>query len=1387
MLRSFGLPLRVRWLLDNEEACFHGAKLQHDGLVQVNTQSELWPLVRQEMPAFLCASCESVWWAQALACSRPNIVAVSAPCQPWSAAAYAHGLNDPDGRLLLHVFALLSALTPEIILLEQVEGFKNHSHFPFVRQAWQDSGYQEVWSSVFDLVEACPGSRRRYMMMLKRADVYLKPHVFEWPVLPRRPNLGSFDCIVTAPHAVLEACSLGRELLAKYLDPWYLPPSQHGSTGPSPQAYRLKTDTDRAPCFMAQYHYQHELPEAMLSRQGMFGCLYAAREVPPRFFAGAEIAMIHCAVAPIWLPKDDRLQMRLLGNGLSPWHSCGPLTLAAQALLAGPTRISTAQAMLQCLSMRLKASTSQAIDLPDAWIWCSKTAALEPLLAALDSWQPRQCLPDSAQRFAQFVLQAETTEVQCVLAPGLDVEVLFRDIGLDLPQECLGQLHMEPFSIIEADMPMQLGAEACLELELLPALPWISVRPPGTADQALLTIAGRQRYYFLNRLCPWFVWAVSRVLAFEGRPEGDAFATDCWVNQWGHCVTCRADLTGFLQLQWCGRSVESSLFRCSLEDLACLQVLQPIAPFRLAVEGPLALPFCRTFPVSIVEALGWHTQLLPSIVSGALGSNAAVGETAALDHVRAELLFAPTPNRFQVPALRLPYFCSCQLLSGLLQEIQQVALDTSPKQVEAKVQLEGATLWIGSLPEDLTFDDVLELWAAAGRQLGSPSAARVYSGPKQIDPDLTLAEAVIGPCPPGFLTKGGRVLVSLMPESRGGGAKDQKFKEAQSGLATFLLDRGLALQEVTLVADQLMSQAGAARVQRVLDLLDAGNQWFQLQALAKQFNVPLPEAQPRTARAANTVLQEATRRAQQPRPQPQAADFQLVPGYFRNADGSSAKVLTKMLPGTSGVILCDASDANRLISDFSKSCVDELGVVVLGHHCPHASSCEGSLGVPAVTLQGDQVILHACWHNLGQRSLTAGCENDAQVNPPEAVCACVSVFRDEFAAPHDWQAFTTNPVRAVVDKLRANESPAHLEAPWGRSYRLDSKPSSPSECNSIQFHCRVQRSGLLALLRLSGHNHIYITPKTWSNEVLPGFVIIWLSSDRAEAARLCMQIPDQQLGLIRSRQRFGVRVAEASYQTAWTKLKPGVDQPPRVDVTGLYKLLSVPPELRSQDLQEWGNSVKWPIRPLRCLGPRQWLVGAQGPPPEGLHSINGHAVLVQPVVPRANARPIVRAGRHPRPASQVATTAPIDPLQLNDPWSQYLSSSATAGPKASPKAVPRQPEAPTQLRFDQQETRLSKLEAGLAELQKGQGDLQKHVDHQVVQVRSDFTDFRKDFEQQLRVNAEQQQHAQALQQSQLQAGIAEIKAMLAGTSDRNPQAKRAAPPPEPSMNVDDQL
>ena len=872
-------------------------------------------------------------------------------------------------------------------------------------------------------------------------------------------------------------------------------------------------------------------------------------------------------------------------------------------------------------------------------------------------------------------------------------------------------------------------------------------------------------------------------MAFEGRPESDALAGDCWINHLGHSVTCREDLTGLLQLQWCARAVGSQLFKCCPEDLQWLQLIQPIAPLRLAVHGPLALSFCKTFPVALLEALGWRTQLVPSVVPAPGGSPGAVATELAPGQVRAELLFDPLPRGFQMPALLLPSFCRCQLLSGLLEEIQRVGQGGFENLIEVKVQLEGTTLWIGALPEDLKFDDVLELWSLAGRQLLLPALARVFSGPKQVEPELTLAEASLGPCPPGFRTKGGRLLISLMPETRGGGAKDQKYKDAQSGLAALLLDKGHSLPDVTLVTDKLLSLAGAARVQRVLDLIDSGNQWFQLQTLAKQFNVTLPEAQPRTARAAATVLHEASRRASQKPPQLHAGDFQLVPGYFRNTDGTPAKVLTKLLPGMSGVKLCDAGEAAKLIADFANSCADELGVVVLGHQCPQASSCQGSLGVPAVTAQGDKVILQACWHSLGQRQLQVGCDHDAQVSPPEAVCACVSVFRDEIDGNQAWQLFTTNPVRAVVERLRASDSSASLEAPWGRSYRLDSKPSSPADCNSIQFHCRVQRAELLALLRLSGHNHVYITPKTWTNEVLPGFSIIWLSGDREEAARFCLQIPDHQLGLIRSRQRYGVRVADASYQAAWAKLKPGVDQPPKVEVNGLYKLLSVPPELRGQDLQEWGKTVKWPLRPLRCLGPRQWLVGAQGPPPEGLHSINSHAVLIQPVAPRAGTKPILKAGRNSRPqVPQPSPASAVDPMQVNDPWSQYLSTNAAVTPKP---AQNRQPDAPTQQRFDQQENRLQKLEAGFAALQKGQTELHQHVDQQVVKVRADLTDFHKDFEQQLRANAEQQQQAQALQQSQLQAGIAEIKAMLAGGSGRASPHKRAAPPAETSMNVDD--
>ena len=91
-------------------------------------------------------------------------------------------------------------------------------------------------------------------------------------------------------------------------------------------------------------------------------------------------------------------------------------------------------------------------------------------------------------------------------------------------------------------------------------------------------------------------------------------------------------------------------------------------------------------------------------------------------------------------------------------------------------------------------------------------------------------------------------MISFMPEVRGGGAKDEKFREAQSNLAHLLLDKGFALSQTTAAVDRLLAQAGVARVQRALDLTDGVHRWSQVQKLCDQFSVTLPEQASRATR-----------------------------------------------------------------------------------------------------------------------------------------------------------------------------------------------------------------------------------------------------------------------------------------------------------------------------------------------------------------------------------------------------------------------------------------------------------------------------------------------------------------------------------------------------------
>ena len=91
------------------------------------------------------------------------------------------------------------------------------------------------------------------------------------------------------------------------------------------------------------------------------------------------------------------------------------------------------------------------------------------------------------------------------------------------------------------------------------------------------------------------------------------------------------------------------------------------------------------------------------------------------------------------------------------------------------------------------------------------------------------------------------------------------------------------------------------------------------------------------------------------------------------------------------------------------------------------------------------------------------------------------------------------PARRMQEIFAASGLDKAFESPWGRSYRDKGSPCPPAGCSPIQVHGKVPRDQLELVLKRSGHNRIFATPKSWSNEALPGFQIVWVGPDREQA------------------------------------------------------------------------------------------------------------------------------------------------------------------------------------------------------------------------------------------------------------------------------------------------
>ena len=1135
--------------------------------------------------------------------------------------------------------------------------------------------------------------------------------------------------------------------MIKYMDPWYMPPTRRAGQRPqTPQQFRIKTEKDAAGTFLAQYQSQHLLPESTIASKGILGCLVAFQG-QLRFFSGPEIASLHGATQPMLLQADHVVQMRMLGNCISVPHAITGLVYGCCCLgIRGvPEPPAAVRLALQC---RLTCRNAALLPIGGDWVLCH-TAQIGQVLAA-------------GHVFADAAWSVPAPEA-------------FVELSFGCPQGC-------------STVSVPGGAVASVVLRHLGIKePW-----PDRADTALLD----DRTFRLQTEGPRLTCA-----GFLGAT--DALSKLCTVFTPGRVYVIEAlEAATWAQLLRIAQDIEVD--DCSMSLFTAYgQRLANQSDFEAVMVAVPEDPEIPVFPLlhlaAVLETLQLHslagglalTAPADSAPGVWLGTPfhllAAFGWRCDLHNFPPRqpepvmLTMVPLPGTVCLSADRLQELWRVWLFVAKLEEAQGHRGLMDGCQVE--VQIVARKVWTGKLPEALVLADVETWWSLASGACQLPPASRVFSGPFPQAPGVTVGHlrSAESRC---VRRKSGDLLITVHPECIGGGAKADNANWIKTRAASACLTAGLDLERTTSFVDQLTTAAGVARLTTCLQGAQPQDRWHKMGALAEQVGVTCPTVSATAAGAVQRQRRAQQRLKHQSRCDIKAADVHLCPGFFLNADGSAARILDSVQPGASGVVLVDEEKTAALIPMLTGIQPDELCLVVLGHQCPDADTCAGRLSIPAQA-RHDQapLLLAGCFHNFGGKPVKAKPQSDIEVDLPDVLCCTFEAFSDEFEAEH-WRCLTQAPVKTVQEIFAKSDLGSKFANPWGRQFFAGDKPAMPASADKLVFQARVAKAEADALLAVSGHNRIYIIPRRHDKTASTDYSIVWIGASKAEAMKASLQVQGQ-LGIVRAKARFGLRVPAARFTKIFAALKPDHTAPTRIQVKALYRVGPIPAGAGATEIQQWAVKASWQVRVIKALGATHWLLGAASDPPTVYPAFNGQTVLITKVPPRHPPQPVVQSGSFSSRTSHTSTAtgsntgsdAKIDPWLQSDPWSSYRPTKS--GPisftsTAATAPAPRQLSGPTEKRLQAQEDRLRTLEEGLHNL-RVQGDerhaelvQQQQQDRQQSQAQTSQLSDRiallsNDFTRQLQLSVESLQGAQSQQQKQVQTSIDELKQLLLAT------------------------
>eukprot|EP00438_Fugacium_kawagutii_P013579 Skav223040 [mRNA] locus=scaffold1069:129406:134370:+ [translate_table: standard] len=472
--------------------------------------------------------------------------------------------------------------------------------------------------------------------------------------------------------------------------------------------------------------------------------------------------------------------------------------------------------------------------------------------------------------------------------------------------------------------------------------------------------------------------------------------------------------------------------------------------------------------------------------------------------------------------------------------------------------------------------------------------------------------------------------------------------------------------------------------QQLVQVSRSAQPWRDLKAIANQAR---PKLQLVLAGELNQRIQERAAKAtefghkKQKKPSKQerktlritASDVSIPDGIFKAESGEPLKQIpfTAISAEASGIVVVEPAQAKpyqHLVRPVSKA---SLALIVIAASADEAPA-GAQIRFPArCEKTGEPIILTATIMQLGSVAVVRNAPTSiGQVEEVATQVIRILTYRDEH--PEPWEDFLTKPVKKVIqhfEELQPTPAGAHRVIDcWDRQFlnlKLEKTKAASSELFVVTM--RLEGVDMTSLLAKSGSNSMYVEPRDVTGKV-PSEVyrVVWLSKHDKASSTLAQQTTQAWTSLVRSGQRFGLRVTAATAPQVHAQHKPNT---PFLNTANL-KIFQVGPwpyGATKATIHKVFQTWNWAARPVQ---PRNravdgvglmWEVHAgEAPPFEVWHLAHGDVLISE--IPRRQKpqhTPTYGIQGSQRTLEALTVVAPSRQRQadeswpLGDPWAQY--------------------------------------------------------------------------------------------------------------------------------------